>query len=368
MRSVITILLFTIIFSSSCFGQLDLSTQNEIEYSIKTGLNWLVMQQEEDGSWQHYPAITALAVIAILRCNQGLTADFEPVAEGLHFISECKQLDGSISIGDLPNYNTSICLTALKEARDEQYADLIDKAEKYLLNIQLDEGEGLTPDSLYYGGIGYDGSDNRPDLSNMQWVIESLIERQMEDIEKKEEKINNQEAKELFYEKALVFLERCQNYQEFNPEEYSENDGGFMYEAGKSKAGGVTSYGSMTYIGLKSMIYARLERDDPRVKAAYDWIKGNYSIESTPKMGNQGLFYYYQTMAKALRVYGEDIIIDKTGVSHNWRQELASQLISIQNEEGWWQNENGRWRENNQILVTAYSILALEDVLGNYKD
>jgi squalene-hopene/tetraprenyl-beta-curcumene cyclase len=277
-------------------------------------------------------------------------------------MASCADLDGSIHVGDLPNYNTSICLLAFKTADDPQYEQLILAAEEFLLGVQLDEGEGFSPDSLYYGGIGYDGSDNRPDLSNMNWVMESLKHNREREIEKSVAD-PNKETKKLFYEKALVFLSRCQNLEAYNPEGYAVNDGGFIYEAGKSKAGGTKSYGSMTYIGLKSMIYADLSKEDPRVQAAYNWIRENYRIEATPFMGNQGLFYYYQVMAKSLHAYGDDILVDKEGIRHNWRQELAGQLIKIQNEEGWWQNENGRWRENNKILVTIYCILSLEEIL-----
>ena len=367
MKKIIFLFFLIIICFSNSYSKVNLSIQREIEHSIKLGLTWLEAQQKEDGSWEHYPAITALVVVAMLRSNPNITSNFETVAKGLSFICSCAKLDGSIHIGDLPNYNTSICLMALKEANDPKYDELIDRAEKFLLDIQLDESEGYSPDSLYYGGIGYDRSDNRPDLSNMQWVIESLMEKEIIpiDIEKpQKQEIRNKEAKELFFERALIFLQRCQNLKAYNPEGYSENDGGFMYEAGKSKAGGVASYGSMTYIGLKSMIYAKLDRDDPRIQAAYDWIRNNFVIETTPKMGIQGLFYYYHTMARALRVYGEDIIVDNNNVKHNWREELSNQILKIQNEEGWWQNENGRWRENNKVLVTSYCVLCLEEIRG----
>jgi len=135
-----------------------------------------------------------------------------------------------------------------------------------------------------------------------------------------------------------------------------------MYEPGKSKAGESDSYGSMTYAGLKSMIYAQLDKNDPRVIAAFEWISKNFSVATTPKMGNQGLFYYYMTMARSLRAYDQSIIIDSEGISWNWREELAKHLISIQNQEGWWQNENGRWWENDKVLVTAYSIICLEEL------
>jgi len=132
-----------------------------------------------------------------------------------------------------------------------------------------------------------------------------------------------------------------------------------MYEPGSSKAGGTNSYGSMTYAGMKSMIYANVDKNDERVQAAYNWIRTHYTVETTPLMGNQGLFYYYQTMAKSLNAYGEEIITDNNNSEHQWRYELADQLLKTQNEEGFWVNENGRWWENNPVLVTAYSLLAL---------
>jgi len=81
-------------------------------------------------------------------------------------------------------------------------------------------------------------------------------------------------------------------------------------------------------------------------------------------MGAQGLFYYYHTMAKALNAYGDEIIVDSEGKKHRWGEELADQLLQIQHADGYWVNENGRWWENNPVLVTAYVVLALEEVVG----
>ena len=111
------------------------------------------------------------------------------------------------------------------------------------------------------------------------------------------------------------------------------------------------------------MIYLKVNKNDKRVEAAYKWIKDNYSVTENPVMGDQGLFYYYQTFSKSLSSFGEDKITDSKGIVHNWRAELAGQLIKIQNEDGWWQNQNSRWWENNKILVTTYCILSLEEIL-----
>jgi squalene-hopene/tetraprenyl-beta-curcumene cyclase len=347
--------------------KVDLSLAKEIDHSIKLGLKWLYDQQEADGSWQHYPGITALILSSYLRAHPSVTLQEPVIANGFEFLKSCIKPDGSIYLDDMAHYNTAICLTAFKDANNPAFEIIISNAEKFLMGEQIDESSDKTSDSLYYGGVGY-GGDDRPDLSNLQWAIESLALDDSKNTDSEEilspaqkEEFAN---KKLFYDKALVFLSRCQNLKSLNPEAYSGNDGGFIYEPGASKAGATNSYGSMTYAGLKSLIYAKVDKNDERVKAAYDWIRNNYSVESAPKMGTQGLFYYYQTMAKSLNAFGTNILIDDSNVSHDWRNELANQIIKIQSPEGFWVNENGRWWENNPVLVTAYSILALEEIAG----
>jgi squalene-hopene/tetraprenyl-beta-curcumene cyclase len=81
-------------------------------------------------------------------------------------------------------------------------------------------------------------------------------------------------------------------------------------------------------------------------------------------MGQQGLYYYYHTMAKALDAYGEDVLLDEKNVRHNWREEFISKVVSLQHEDGYWVNPTGRWWENNKDLVTAYVLLALEHTIS----
>ena len=114
-----------------------------------------------------------------------------------------------------------------------------------------------------------------------------------------------------------------------------------------------------TYAGLKSMIFAGLDKDDPRVKAALEWLRKHYTFDENPGMGDAGLFYYYHTMAKALDVLGEETFADAAGKEHDWRKELADAVIARQREDGAWVNANARWMENDPNLVTAYAILAL---------
>src|SRR5690606_32614902 len=119
---------------------------------------------------------------------------------------------------------------------------------------------------------------------------------------------------------ALLFVSRCQNLEsEHNtsPLAAKVNDGGFFYTVAGGGQGpesadgqGLRSYGTMTYAGLKSMIYAGVDKNDKRVKAAIGWIAKNYDLKSNPGMGDSGLYYYYHTFAKALDTLGEDKIAD----------------------------------------------------------
>jgi squalene-hopene/tetraprenyl-beta-curcumene cyclase len=171
-------------------------------------------------------------------------------------------------------------------------------------------------------------------------------------------------------QKALVFVSRCQNLEtEFNATPFAArvNDGGFYYtpadggtsQAGNTPDGGLRSYGSMTYAGLKSLIYAGLKADDPRVKAALAWIQGHYTLDENPGMGTAGLYYYYQAYARALAALGVDELKDASGKSHNWRSELVEALAKRQQPDGSWLNENARWLEGNPNLVTGYVLLTL---------
>ena len=141
--------------------------------------------------------------------------------------------------------------------------------------------------------------------------------------------------------RALVFVSRCQNLESQDnttPFAAKNPDGSFYYTpaaggqspAGNTANGGLRGYGSMTYAGLKSMIYAGVKPDDPRVKAAVKWCQMHYSVEENPGLGKAGLYYYYHTFAKALDAAGIKELADAKGVKHNWRQDLLAALVRQQ--------------------------------------
>ena len=332
--------------------------QARIEASRKAAVAYLATTQSEDGSWtsSESPGITGLVTAALLQ--SGVKPD-EPVAsKALKFLSTFVKDDGGIyaATGNHGNYETSISLMAFQAAnQDGRYNDLIAKARDFIKKIQWDDENGINSDDIKYGGAGYGRSMDRPDLSNTAFLLDALRAAKVADDDPA-------------FKKALVFVSRCQNLESQNnttPFASKVNDGGFYYTpaaggsspAGKEDNGGLRSYGSMTYTGLRSMIYAGVGPDDPRVKAAVQWVKKHYTLEENPGMGQGGLYYYYHTFAKALDALKSDKFVDGKGVEHNWRRELAEHLVSRQKENGSWVNSEKRWMEADPNLVTAYALL-----------
>jgi squalene-hopene/tetraprenyl-beta-curcumene cyclase len=301
--------------------------------------------------------VSALVTTAILRSGRSVR---DPVvAKGLKCLESFAQPDGGIYSpgGMLANYETCLAIVCLSEANsDQRYQRLLRRAEAFVRKFQWDEKMGKDPSDLSYGGAGY-GKHKRPDLSNTAFLLDAL-------------KSCGAGADDPAVQKALVFVSRCQNLESphnTTPMAAKNPDGGFYYTcaaggvspAGNTPDGGLRSYGSMTYSGLKSMIYAGVKADDPRVKAALAWLRQHYDLKNNPGLGNAGLYYYYQVCAKALQALGNEVFEDAGGEKHDWRRELAEEIVGRQRENGSWVNENGRWMEGDPALVTAYALLAL---------
>ena len=316
--------------------------------------------QANDGSFSsvHGTGITALVTTALLR--HGYSADDPFVRRSLNLLEKHIQPEGGIykpSQADYGNYETCLALACFAEANDDgRYDTVIDGARTFILGQQWDEEEGKGPDSLFYGGFGY-GKHRRPDLSNAAFAVEALISA-------------GTSPTDDAIQRALLFISRCQNHEtEHNTTPFSakNSDGGFYYtaaaggksQAGLSATGGLRSYGSMTYAGLKSMIYAGVDKNDSRVKAAHAWIQQNYNLDLNPGLGLAGLYYYYHTFAKTLYAMDSPTFVDANGNIHFWQSELLSKLAARQQENGSWVNENERWLEGESNLVSGYALMAL---------
>lgn len=328
---------------------MDPKIKEKAQRAVDSGLRYLRDHQEPDGSWSKSVGISSLAVRGYLESYRKYSeADGPFITKPIKFILDNKHEDGSIGESNQNrNYNTAVAITALQATGNAAYAQTIKNGQKYLANLQIDEGEDYKKDHKYYGGIGY-GGDERPDLSNQYMALEGL-------------KSTAFDPKDPLWQKALTFINRTQNRSESNDQSWAANDGGFTYMPGESPHAGTASYGSMTHAGLISLLFAGVDKNDPRVQAAYNWIRANYSVDDNPGAKNkQGLFYYYQTFAKAMAAYGDSDVTDTAGGKHNWRNDLAAKLISLQAADGSWVNaDSPRWWEGDRNLVTAWSVIAL---------
>ncbi len=327
--------------------------------AVEKAIGFLRTKQSPDGSFASYsgPGPTSLVVTAVLRHGRSMQ---DPLAaKGLEYLEGFVQPDGAISLKEslYRNYETSLALICFVEAnRDGRYDKLIGDAKRFLKGEQWGGNQEADESDPSYGGAGY-GKHERPDLSNTQFLIEAL-------------RAAGAGPDDEAIKKALIFVSRCQNLEsEHNtlPFPAKNPDGGFYYtpaaggqsQAGETPNGGLRSYGSMTYAGLKSMIHAGVKADDPRVKAAVKWIGRHYDLTSNPGMGQAGLYYYYHTLAKALDAAEMDYVEDAAGNRHDWRRDLTAELLKRQAPDGSWANENIRWLEGESSLVTGYVLLTL---------
>jgi len=356
--------------------------------AIKKALEYLKARQDKDGGWRlgdrDVPALTALALRCFVQSPEyDLKTDF--VARGYGKLVSDQLENGGIYKDLLASYNTAIAISALAAAKDPAYKERIERAVNYLKSLQwvgtirAEDGETqIEVNDPWFGGWGYGGRSRgrgRPDLSNAHLAMEALKDAGLK-------------PDDPAFQNALKFVTRLQNNNETNDAAWAGTDGSFIYGPsdngkGESFAGEyqgpdgrrrLRGYGSMTYAGLKSYIYAGLTREDPRVKAAWEWVRANWTLDehpglsaNDPKMARAGIFYYYHTLARALNVYDEPVIVDLKGVRHDWRLELIEKLVSLQRDDGSWVGEN-RWMEENPVLVTAYAVLALQEALADLKE
>ncbi|QEH32173.1 Prenyltransferase and squalene oxidase repeat protein [Aquisphaera giovannonii] len=346
---------------------------------IDRAVAFLRPRQDAKGGWstQREPGVTALVAAALLRSGQVPPAD-PTVEKALRYLEGFLTDKGGLSEVPHANYATAISLIAFKYANvNGRYDRTIRSGQEFLKRMQWDESEGKPREDVFYGGAGYGGSNSRPDLSNTAFFIDALHDTGLP-------------PDDPALKKALVFVSRCQNLKsEFNDQPWAGkvNDGGFIYTAaqggtsvaGKDDSGGLRSYASMTYAGLKSMIYAGLTKDDPRVKAATEFIARHYSLDENPGLGQVGLYYYYHTFAKTMNALDSpafegaaadrpqlrlpnqatSTFTDASGRAHDWRAELVAALAKRQQPDGSWVNQADRFMEGDPNLVTAYAILAL---------
>lgn len=359
--------------------------------ALDRGLAYLLASQAADGSWmrgtQVVPtdqsaregaasvAVTALGAKALAQAPE-TPERREALDKALRFVVRSLEAGGGydgLAAGGIGNYVASAVVMGLASTERPEFAGQVSEGVAWLKRQQWDQTEGVQPTDDWFGGAGY-GRSGRPDLSNTQFMLDALRDAGVS-------------PDDPAVQKALVFVSRTQNLPAENPAPWARTgsgDGGFVYtpanggESFASEASGegrhgeirpegaprsLRSQGSMTYAGFKSLLYAGLTRDDPRVRAAFDWIRRHWTFAENPGLGQQGLYYYFHAMARCLLAAQQPEIETTDGATRNWRDELVAALVARQRDDGRWVNDADRWEEGQPDLVTIYAVLALEEAL-----
>ena len=327
------------------FDAIRLNPAGPIDTAIANGLQYLRDHQLTNGSWSNDPAVTSLAVLAML--NAGYDESNPVVAGGIQYIISRINTnpDGSVhNVSSRYTYYTSIAILPLVATHNPDYHDEITRMRNWLIGSQWDEAcfyGSVNESHWYYGGFGY-GYSVRPDLSNTQWALMGL---------KAADKELDTVACDS-YKKVLIFLERCRN-----------SDGGSGYVPNHS-------YGSihtMTAASVWSHSICNLSDKCPEVeqdKVTYgvdsgiQWLLDRYSIINNDGWGARFEYYYSVTLAKAL------VMSHKTKLgTHDWFEDLAGHLIDKQNQtDGNWPYTGlgGLDAQGDKEMNTCWSILSLQ--------
>jgi squalene-hopene/tetraprenyl-beta-curcumene cyclase len=357
---------------------------NEIEAAQLKAARFLVNGQGKEGVWRSdtYGAfkdgtvLTGLVIVALGSLRS--VPDVETARHrGQMFLARLVQADGAITCGphglSYPVYTSSVAVTALNGTayRLQQEAWLA-----FLRKRQLTEALGWQPADKPYGGWGYSSDLPRKPLPGE--LTPPLVESNLSATVFALDALcaAGRRPDDPAFKKALVFVERCQNYCE-DPRESDPtlDDGGFFFiydDAVRNKAGVAgkdrqgrerfLSYGSTTADGLRALLACGLPLEHPRVRAVREWLQKNFRADAPAgkyaanrQSSRAAVYYYYcASVAQALKAARA-----KAGSAANWQTKLTKELLARQQANGSWTNSLVNFREDDPILATAFALIAL---------
>ena len=323
-----------------------------VREGILDGLGWLRQQQNPNGSWTYHGRIwqenvgvTAMAAQAFL--NYGVDESDLDVADAISWILGKQGASGLICAGGYETYDTALAIMALKATGNPAYHDEIEDAAAYLVSTQNDEDTGYNSLNAYFGGWSYGPwQSNWADLSNTQFVLLAL--HYAEQVNPHDRLIPSS-----VWDKAETFVQRCQNREASNPQYNFYDDGGFIYLPSGTYWAGGSSYTSMTTAALWGLKTVGADRNDPRVRDAFEWLDDHYEPDENYPIGDTLLYYSAYSTAKACQLWGV-----RTIGGHPWYEEMSEVLANRQESDGHWEGTHSS--DEPDLIGTCWAILALE--------
>lgn len=345
--------------------------------SIKKALAWLVAAQDKDGGWhsEAYGALRGGAAITslVLYAASGLPEEFRSphvaaLKRGYAFLQPGIKKQGCVACPDgsldFPVYASPLLLTATRRlmlgATEAERKTLAD----FIVASQLAEARGFKPGDRHFGGWDLMGNSKVVGLTsdtNVSLAVYAL-----------EALAGLKEASVLKTQiRAREWLAGCQNFP---------GDGGFRFSPDPSSLNNKAewtdkeqthprSYGSATADGLRALIAAGVTPADKHVAAALKWLIDRPDLEEVPGFSDLPpendwksglLYYYYASLARCLAWFPEtagnarDVPLRK-----NRREALSAKLLKLQQDDGHWQNDSARMREDDPLIATSLALSAL---------
>jgi hypothetical protein len=326
--------------------------------ALAAGVKYLVGRQSPDGAWRSDvyatfkdgPALTPLVVVALQAAGDPASAAAR--RKGSEYLAGLIRPDGTaVAEIDYPAYTAALSAVALSHPDNQDLLAARDRWLRYLLDRQLTERLGWSPDDKEYGGWGYcrvipekprPGALAPPLVeSNLSATVYALDALRAAGV-----------ADRAVYEKALVFVRRCQN-----------DDGGFHFvydDPVRNKAGSPDpsakparfhSYGSTTADGLRALRLAG-EPDAGRIDRARGWLERHFRADRHPggyvpaHEPNRDAVYFYYAASVGRALPGR-------------AKEVAAELVKRQAADGSWANPVELVRENDPIVATSQAVIAL---------
>jgi squalene-hopene/tetraprenyl-beta-curcumene cyclase len=370
------------------------SRSEMIDRALASATRYLLEKQSDDGAWRSDTyatfkdgtSLTPLAMEA-LHVLDPTTRTLPAADRGTVFLASLVQSDGKIDYGSGPNYpiySATLAVSVLSRPAlaGQRNSKVRDALLADLRRRQLTEELGWQPADPEYGGWGYcplvpeklkPGEFGPPfiesNISATVFALEAL-------------KAAGVPPDDPVWKKALVFVERCQNYAD--PADPMFDDGGFffIYEdptrnkaglAGKDAAGRIRfySYGGPTADGVRALLLCGLTADHPRVKAARRWLEAHFDAQKPPgtfakerEIDRQGTYFYYcASVGRAFRVLGVQEVETASG-KVKWAEALADELMKRQQPDGSWSNPFHAYREDDPLAATCLAVMALANCRG----
>lgn len=307
------------------------------------GLRFLRSRQAQDGSWSGSVTVTALALRAFLESYQGYNeADGAFITRPVAFLLARAREDGSIGApGEDPVDSTAAAVIALRATGNPAHGLVIANALRFLEGTQIDEDDGVSRAAPTYGAIAAEGG-GAPALSRQTGAIEALHRGGLD-------------AASPTWEKALHYVGRLQAEAAADGR---ADGGGYAPRPGASPRPG------STYTGLAALLLGGAGKDDPRVQAAWGWIRTNYALDFEG-MDDVERLRGLATFAKAMRATGESLVQGTDGTSHNWRNDLITKVLALYNPDGSWGAQQAP--EAQRDLATAWAVIALDQMVQSLR-